>query len=225
MAGVLVAGALLAPAGAAAGSSPSSSTRDADRTTPVRRVLIVSLPYVSWSDLQGRGDVPNLTRLLDDSAVADLSIRAPSIRPDLAGGYATLSAGDKAVGSGTADDGAGFEADEHLGAGTAADAFARRTGRSGARGLVHLGLPEVVDANHDTDFEADVGALGDALHDAGFSRAVVGNADGVELPSADPESDERSDESSRRFRRDAVASLMGSDGTVPAGAVGKSLLV
>ena len=34
-----------------------------------------------------------------------------------------------------------------------------------------------------TDFEAEVGALGDALEDAGTRRAVIANGDGVELPS------------------------------------------
>ncbi len=221
VAAVVACGALLA---GSAGSAVAAATESSLAGKPVDRVLVISLPHVSWSDLEGR-DLPNLRRLLDRSAVADLSIRAPSIRPDLAGGYATLSAGDKAVGSGTADDGAGFEADEHLGAGTAAEAFARRTGHDAGRGLVHLGLPQIVDANADTDYEADVGALGDALHDAGYSRAVVGNADGVELPTAQPESDEESDETSRRFRREAVASMMGSDGTVPGGTVSKSLLV
>ena len=147
-------------------ASPALAAND-DAPKPVDRVLIISLPYLSWSDLDGRDDVPNITRLLDQSAVADLSVRAPSIRPDLAGGYATLSAGDKAVASGTADDGAGFEVDEHVGAGTARQAFARRTGTDAARGLVHLGLPQIVEANVSTDFEADVGALGDALEDAG----------------------------------------------------------
>ena len=184
----------------------------------------MSLPYVSWSDLEGRDDVPNLTKLLDQSAVADLSIRAPTIRPDLAGGYATLSAGDKAVGSGTAADGAGFGVDEHVGAGTAAQAFGRRTGIDVARGLVHLGLPQIDEANEDTDYEADVGALGDALADAGYRRAVIANGDGVELLSPAPESDERTDESSRRFRREAVAGMMTSNGKVPAGKVSKDLL-
>jgi hypothetical protein len=203
--------------------SPAFADRD-DTSARVGRVLIISLPYLSWSDLDGRDDVPNITRLLDQSAVADLSVRAPSIRPDLAGGYATLSAGDKAVASGTADDGAGFEVDEHVGAGTARQAFARRTGTEASGGLVHLGLPQIIEANESTDFEADVGALGDALADAGYSRAVIANGDGVELPTPAPESDDTSDEASRRFRRAAVAALMGADGTVPEGRVSKDLL-
>jgi hypothetical protein len=221
IAGVLVASALLALTGAAAATSSPEGT-----DKPVRRVLIVSLPYVSWSDLEGRDDLPDLTNLLDESAVANLSIRAPTIRPDLAGGYATLSAGDKAVGSGTAEDGAAFDVDEHVGAGTAVQAFRRRTGIDATRGLVHLGLPRIDEANEDTEYEADVGALGDALAGAGHSRAVIANGDGVELlsPVPAPESDERTDEASRRFRREAVAGLMTSEGKVPRGKVSKDLL-
>ena len=114
---------------------------------------------------------------------------------------------------------------EHVGAGTAAQAFARRTGADVSRGLVHLGLPQIVEANESTDFEAEVGALGDALADAGYSRAVVANGDGVELPTPDPDSDDATAEASRRFRRAAVAGLMGADGTVPEGRVSKDLLV
>ncbi len=111
-----------------------------------------------------------------------------------------------------------------MGAGTAAQAFRRRTGIDAKRGLVHLGLPQIEEANEDTDYEADVGALGDALTDAGYRRAVIANGDGVELLSPAPESGERTDESSRRFRREAVAGLMTSNGKVPAGKVSKDLL-
>ena len=53
---------------------------------------------------------------------------------------------------------------------------------------------------------------------------MIANGDGVELPTPAPESDDTSDEASRRFRRAAVAALMGADGTVPEGQVSKALL-
>ena len=105
-----------------------------------------------------------------------------------------------------------------------AQAFARRTGTDAHAGSVYLGLPQIVEANESTDFEAEVGALGDALEDAGYSRAVIANGDGVELPTPAPESDDEPDEASRRFRRAAVAALMGDDGTVPEGRSAKHLL-
>ena len=143
----------------------------AEQERPVDRVLVISLPHVSWSDLEEHGpdELPNIHRLLARSGVANLSTRAPRIRPDLAGGYATLSAGDKAVASGGPDDGAGFAVDERVGVGSAEDAFARRTGMQVGSGLVQLGLPQIDAANADTDYDAEVGALGDALAEAGFS--------------------------------------------------------
>ncbi|MDQ3146716.1 MAG: hypothetical protein M3R01_07225, partial [Actinomycetota bacterium] len=61
---VVVAGAALASPSAAAPSRP-----------PVDRVLVISLPAVSWADLQGV-PLPHLRPLLDQSAVASLSVRA-----------------------------------------------------------------------------------------------------------------------------------------------------
>ena len=73
-------GALLAgPAGAA--STPSSTvatttTLPVPKTTHagVRRVLVLSLPAVSWEDLD-LAAMPNLSALFAKSAVADLSVR------------------------------------------------------------------------------------------------------------------------------------------------------
>src|SRR5262245_51304408 len=88
---VLLVGVLVASSGAAAVASPRA------RHAPhARRVLIISLPAVVWDDLSSRY-LPNLDGLFADSAVANLSTRAPSLRADLASGYATISAGDKAA--------------------------------------------------------------------------------------------------------------------------------
>ena len=93
LAGVMaVATAIVASGSGSAGAAPQSGR------PPVGRVLIVSLPGVSWRDLAGHG-LPNLHRVLDGAGVADLSTRAPFLVTDLAGNYASLSAGDKAVGA------------------------------------------------------------------------------------------------------------------------------
>src|SRR5204862_8341393 len=82
------------------------------------------------------------------------------------------------------------------------------------RGLVHLGPAGRASKTAGLLFDSKVAALGDSLARAGFDRAVIANADGVE-PYTPP---------LPRYRRDAVIGLMGSDGTVPAGAVGPELL-
>ena len=172
---------------------------------------MLSLPDVVWGDLSERY-LPNLDALFAESAVANLSTRAPSLRPDLASGYATVGAGDKATAGRAPDDGAAYGAQEDVGGEPAANVFARRTGVVTDAGLMHLGLPELAAANESSLWKAHLGALGNALDRAGFSRAVIANADGAERDEpAVP-------------RRAAVAALMGSDGTVPGGSVSDRLL-
>ncbi len=188
-----------APTGRKAGSPP--------------RVLVISVPGLTWEDVN-RNDVPNLRALFDDSGVADLATRTISRQTKPADGYLTLGAGTRAVGAGTVNDGEAFEVDEVVEGDTAGQVFARRTGREAHRGLVHLGLPEIVDANESERYDADIGALSDALDDAGYSRAVIANADGLDLS-----------DRPGYYRRAAVSGLMGSDGRVPRGSTGPELLV
>lgn len=198
---------LSAPARAAASSGLRVAT-----AAPTSRVLVLSLPDVVWSDLD-LSQMPNLDRVLDTAAVANLSTRAPSLEPDLASGYATFGAGDKAVASESPGDGAAFGVDEVVDGQAAADVFATRTGVLASRGLVHLGAPVLEDANARSLWRARLGALGDALGAAGYSRAVIANSDGADaaLGAAVPQ-------------RAAVTALMGADGTVPAGEVSAQLL-
>jgi hypothetical protein len=192
----------------------ADSPRPHQSTTNRRpqRVLVLSLPATAWSDLDP-AIAPNLVQLLDHSAVADLATRAANGLAQYGDGYATLGAGTRSATDGVTD-GEAFGVDESFGDGTASDAFRLRTGRTVRSGLVHLGLAGLVSKNAGLLFDAKVGALGDALTGAGFGRAVIANADGVE-PYTPP---------LPRYRRDAVIGLMGSDGTVPAGAVGPELL-
>ena len=211
----LVAVVLAAGPAWASGAPRSAAAGDGDAA--VERVLIVSLPYVSWAELDDI-ELPNLERLLDRSAVASLSTRAPSLRPDLTGSYVTLGSGDKAVGAAETQnsitsDGAAFEVDDRIGDSTARRVFERRTGRTARRGIVHLGIAEIAKANRESIFDADVGTFGDALAEAGYSRAVIANADGNEPPLIPPV-----------YRRFAVAGLMDSKGKVPDGRVDDGLL-
>lgn len=202
---------------------PATPAAPADSPRPVERVLVLTLPGLTWADVEA-GTVPHLRRLTDRGAVANLSSRAPKLTVDLAGSYVTLGAGDKAVGAGATDehldlepDGAAFEVGERLGTGTAGEAFRRRTGAAPGRGLVHLGIAETQAANDASAFGAEIGRLGDALGTAGFSRAVIANADGWETGGGGA--------AARRYHREAVSALMGSDGRVPGGRLDADLLV
>jgi hypothetical protein len=180
------------------------------------RVLVISVPGLTWEDVdKNHDDIPNLAPLLDSSAVADLATRTISRRVTVADGYSTLNAGTRAVGAGGLADGEAFEVDEPFGLDTAGDVFERRTGKQVERGIVALALAEIVEENDAELYDAEVGALGDALARAGHPRAVIGNADGEQPPAPEETT----------YRRAVVEGLMGSDGVVPAGRVGPELLV
>jgi hypothetical protein len=170
---------------------------------------------VTWGDIQSRQDaLPNLVGLLDESAVGGLTTRTIDRATKLADGYVTLGAGTRSVGANADTDGEGFEVDEPFAGTTAGQVFERRTGRTPRGGLVNLGVAGIVDQNDQELFDAEVGALGDKLASAGWSRAVIANADGLDAEEL----------AGGYYRRQAVAGLMGSDGEVPTGAVGPELL-
>ena len=182
----------------------------------VRRVLIISLPGVGWRDVNA-DLTPNLTELFRQSALANLSTRAPTLRTDLVGGYATFGAGDKAVGPRTLDAGAAFGVDAPLGDGTAAEAFRRRTGDTVGRGIVHLGIASIRAANAASRWEAEVGVLAGALVEEGLSSAVIANADLDAVELVEPVV-------TSPYHREAAAALMDPTGVVEAGAVDADLL-
>jgi len=192
---------------------PAHADEAAGRGDP--RVLVISVPGLTWEDIdKNHDDIPNLAGLVDSSAVADLATRTISRRVTVADGYSTLNAGTRAVGAGGAADGEAFEIDEPFGRDTAGNVFERRTGEQVDRGIVALALAELLAENDAELYDAEVGALGDALARAGHPRAVIGNADGDQPPASEEAT----------YRRTVVEGLIGSDGVVPAGRVGPELL-
>ena len=178
---------------------------------PVSRVLVISIPHVGWEDLR-REHATNLERLLGQSAVANMTARSGG--GGFAAGYLTLGGGKRSKGTDTPSDGMGFGVDERFGTSTAGEAFARRTGIEHDEGLVQLGIVGLLDINDAEPGGSSIGALGTALQEAGYTTAVIGNADGStpddELP---------------RYRRYAVGGLMNERGTVNGGQVDRDLLV
>ena len=101
----------------------------ADDARPARRVLVFSLPHVSWEDLEKFSDaVPNLNRFLERAAVAGLTSRADQRATKLADGYLTLGTGTRTVGD-PATDGDALGVDEPFGRDTAGQVFHQRTDR------------------------------------------------------------------------------------------------
>ena len=181
----------------------------------VRRVLVISLPAISWEDLD-LSQLPNLARLFAKSEVADLSVRGVGRVPSLADGYVTIGAGTRSVGH-TGNDGECMEPDEPFSYGTAGDEMARRSGvpvgTIASSSIVCLDEHQIISHNSGLLFDSQVSALGDTLEAAGIQRAVVGNADTTNAPTSGPD-----------YQRWAALALTDRNGIVPAGAVGTSLL-
>lgn len=206
-------GLLLATTGAvAAGCASPAEDLTGDR---VDRVLVVSLPYLTWEDVD-RADMPHLERFVDEAAIADMTTRIGRRRAGSTDAYLSLGAGTRAVAP-RVDTAVAVEPDEAYGGVPATELLERRLGEV-PDGIAYLGIGAAIDANDRSAFGAEVGALGDQLATAGVDRAVIANADAVEgFVSDDPPPE-------GAYARGAATMLMGSDGVVPAGAVGRSLL-
>ncbi|MCJ7672833.1 MAG: hypothetical protein MUP67_12440, partial [Acidimicrobiia bacterium] len=126
---------------AAVAAGGTASAARADDASPVRRVLVFSLPHVSWEDLDKFPEaVPNLNRFLRRAAVAGLTSRADQRSTKLADGYLTLGTGTRTVGD-PPTDGDALGVAEQFGRDTAGEVFQQRTGREVRDGIVALSMP------------------------------------------------------------------------------------
>lgn len=199
----LVAGLAAMTAGVLALAAPSAATAARPR------VLIVSLPTLTWEDIE-RYDLPSIERLLAASAVANLSVRTIGSRTSLEDGYATIGAGNRARGASDAEVGFAFDAGDELAEGRAADAYEARMGvEAGSASVLQLGYPSLYRANDSLAYGARLGAMAGT----GVVTAVVANAD----PGMG------ADEVGEAYRP-AVAAVMDRSGRVAHGTVGPALL-
>jgi hypothetical protein len=177
---------------------------------PADRLLVVSVPGVSWSDVRS-GSLPNLRAFAEDAAVGNLATRIGRREATAASAYLTMGAGTRAVAPREAA-GVGLEPDELYHDEPAVDVVQRRLGLV-PNGVAYLAIGAARDANDASVYGAEVGALGDELKAAGIDRAVIANAD---------QREGRGDDAA--YGRSAVAMLMSRDGLLPGGAVGRELL-
>lgn len=178
------------------------------------RVLIISLPGVRWADVLEH-ETPNLDAFLETAAIGDLSTRIGRRPASITDAYLSIGAGTRALAP-SEDAGVALDPDEmYLGV-PSSIILERRLG-SVPDGVVYLPAGEAIARNDDSPFGARPGHLGDLLSAAGVERAVIANADTVEGAVG-----ERVPQ--RAYARGAVTALMDSDGVVPRGRVGRSLL-
>lgn len=205
---LVLVGAILAPLAGCGGG-------DATVGRPARRVLVFTMPGTTWGEVR-RSNLPHLRSLVRDSAVGEVSTRIGNTGTSSTAAYLTLGSGTRAVAP-TVDTGVALNPDEDL-AGVPADEILQRRLGDAPGGIAYIPVGASIDANKGSPWGAEPGTLGDALEAGGVDRAVIANADAAEgFPSDELPAD-------GAYARSAATALMGSDGIVPGGDVGRDLL-
>ncbi|MEZ5137868.1 MAG: hypothetical protein R2711_03575 [Acidimicrobiales bacterium] len=183
---------------------------EAARAPSARKVLVISVPGVTWDDLRGR-DLPALRSVLADASLAGLAPRSTRPRSGPGDGYLTLSAGSRAA-TVVGVDGQVLGLDEEASGSGAGEIFQRRTGAAPEGEAVALAWPGLVRANARQPYGTEIGALADALAEGGASIAAIGNADGL-------------DTVGESYERQVGLAAADGRGVVAGGALGPDLLV
>jgi hypothetical protein len=189
---------------------PVSAAPVQDDVGTAQRLLVVSLPGLTWEEV-AEADLPELEAFLDGAAMADLAPRGVHPRSGPGDAYLTISAGTRATTERLVD-GQVLALDEQSSGSAAGEIFRRRTGITPSGPFVSLSWPALVRANDDRPYDAELGALADALTTAGIGTAAIGNADGT-------------DSIGVSYERQVGLALASGDGVVDRGELGKGLLV
>lgn len=141
-------------------------------------VIIVLAPYLSWDDVTS-GSMPETADLAQNGAVGNLNTRASArFTPLVSQTHAALTISASSPSASDAAAPAAYSVHEHYEVGTAADAYDRIMGGTpGESAVVYLGLPRIERANKNQTVDTAIGALGQAITDAGGSTAALGNSD------------------------------------------------
>ena len=180
-----------------------------DETRP-RRILVLSLPGVTWQDIQD-DELPALRDVLADGAIADLAPRSVRHNSSPADAYLTISGGTRAIGD-DAIDGLQLLRDEEFEGEAAHDVYERRMGRPTQAGVVSIGWPVLVKENRPQPYDVELGLLAQTLLAHDRAVAVIANGDGIEAGRGGV------------FQRQAALALTDGDGTIERSAIGSDLL-
>lgn len=166
-----------------------------------KRVILLLADRLTYTDLLcGAG--PNLSRLLEEGAVALMNVRTAGAGSE--SGYLSFGAAARAAAG--PEGGCAFGRDELVEGEKAGVIFKRCTGKKPDGALLHLQAALLQETNSALPYPVEVGFLGERLKEKGLTAAVWGSADGA-LPG-----------------RGAVLVAMDAGGEVSSGAVGAALL-
>ena len=151
-------------------------------TQSAKKVVVFGMTRLSLDDL-GTGITPNVDKLIAEGAFAGTSVRTIAVRPSTVEAYASLGASARVRAGDPAAD--AYAPGDEIGLFTAKELTELRTGKKANGEIVLTGVAETLRANEKRFLPSDPGALGEALHAAGKTTAVVGNAD-TGLVAVDP---------------------------------------
>ncbi|MBS1848853.1 MAG: glycosyltransferase, partial [Actinobacteria bacterium] len=174
-------------------------------TRRARHVVIIGVPHLGLGDL-GNGEMPNLDRLMAGGSVAKMTIQTGG-GTQSSSEYATLGASAQVTGPGVTQV-AGR--DERIEGSPAIDVLERRSGARPSGALIVASMPAVLRSSGKLE-NSQPGALGDALHAAGLTTAVVANSDTVD------------DSGLRSTSAPAAFAVTSTAGAIDAGSVAPSL--
>jgi hypothetical protein len=171
-------------------------------------VVVFGIPRLGMEDI-GSGRAPTLDRLVDEGAVAAMTVRTLGGSPSSLEAYSTLSAGARVLDLASAAE--AYPSNSRLEGSSAAEVAERRSGLPVEGDIV---VPSGAAARRlsGADVPSRPGALADALRDADLTGAVVGNGD------------RRNETGEILISRPTAVSLMDRAGSVDSGTIGSALL-
>ncbi|MEX2588510.1 MAG: hypothetical protein WD602_11055 [Actinomycetota bacterium] len=187
---------------------PAGAATPAESQGPQGRLLVVSLPGLTWSDVASQ-ELPAMEGFFEDAALANLAPRSVSAKARPGNAYLTISAGSRAAGLPSVDGQVLGLTEKRLGA-EAQEIFRRRTGVIVDGEFVVLHWPRIVRTNQQHPYDAVLGLLQETLEENGIGSAVIGNADGTDTTSAS-------------YERQVGLALADRDGVVARGELGPGL--
>lgn len=146
------------------------------KTNETPKVLLVSLPRVTWKHLEDT-KVPNIDSLIRTGSTASLSIRTPGKSRTLEKGYASISAGNRALVPSSSKT-TFYDPSETVNHFLASDTFEDQTGLDASNAsAVALGFERVRLLTKQGLYQSDIGAFASSLQANNHSVGVYGNAD------------------------------------------------
>ncbi len=148
----------------------------ADSADSRARVVIVSLPRLTWQALE-KENTPHIDSLIRTGSIASLSIRTPDDSRTIEKAYTSLATGNRALAVDSSSS-TFFSPDEKIKGVSAGDRFRDQQGiEPGNASAVSVGFELVRTVNTKGLFPVEVGSFASALEEKDKSVAVFGNSD------------------------------------------------